>query len=46
MTDTATKPQETAQPQGQQKYLTPEQQQAIIVRGNPKIDNNIVKGYN
>ena len=36
----------TTQPQGTQKYLTPEQQQAIIVRGNPKVDNNVIKGYN
>jgi hypothetical protein len=26
--------------------FTPEQKQEIISKGNPKIDNNVVKGYN
>ena len=45
MSETA-QPPYVAQPQGQQKYLTAQQQQIIIAKGNPKIDNNVVKGYN
>ena len=26
--------------------FTPKQKEEIIAKGNPKIDNNIVKGYN
>ena len=26
--------------------LTPEQKEKIIAKGNPKMDNNVVKGYN
>jgi hypothetical protein len=32
--------------QEKHRDLTPEQKQKIIVKGNPKIDNNVVKGYN
>jgi hypothetical protein len=32
--------------QHKHRDLTPEQKQKIIVKGNPKIDNNVVKGYN
>lgn len=30
----------------QQRDFTAEQKQSIIAKGNPPIDNNIVKGYN
>ena len=26
--------------------FTPKQKQEIIAKGNPKIDNNVIKGYN
>jgi hypothetical protein len=26
--------------------FTPEQKEEIIAKGNPKIDNNVIKGYN
>ena len=26
--------------------FTPKQKQEIIARGNPKVDNNVIKGYN
>jgi hypothetical protein len=32
--------------QEKRRDLTSEQKQKIIVKGNPKIDNNVVKGYN
>ena len=32
--------------QEKHRDLTPEQKQKIISKGNPKIDNNVVKGYN
>ena len=32
--------------QEKHRDLTPEQKQKIITKGNPKIDNNVVKGYN
>ena len=32
--------------QEKHRDLTPDQKQKIIVKGNPKIDNNVVKGYN
>ena len=32
--------------QEKHRDLTPEQKQEIIAKGNPKIDNNVVKGYN
>jgi hypothetical protein len=32
--------------QEKHRDLTPEQKQKIIAKGNPKIDNNVVKGYN
>jgi hypothetical protein len=32
--------------QEKHRDLTPEQKQKIIIKGNPKIDNNVVKGYN
>jgi hypothetical protein len=32
--------------QEKHRDLTPEQKQEIILKGNPKIDNNVVKGYN
>jgi hypothetical protein len=32
--------------QEKHRDFTPEQKQEIIVKGNPKIDNNVVKGYN
>lgn len=28
------------------KDFTAEQKQQIIAKGNPKIDNNVIKGYN
>jgi hypothetical protein len=32
--------------QEKHRDLTPEQKKEIIAKGNPKIDNNVVKGYN
>ena len=32
--------------QEKHRDFTPEQKERIIVKGNPPIDNNIVKGYN
>jgi hypothetical protein len=32
--------------QEKHRDLTPEQKQKIITKGNPKIDNNVIKGYN
>ena len=32
--------------QEKHRDLTPEQKEKIIAKGNPKIDNNVVKGYN
>jgi len=32
--------------QEKHRDFTPEQKQEIIAKGNPKIDNNVVKGYN
>jgi hypothetical protein len=32
--------------QEKRRDLTPEQKQEIIAKGNPKVDNNVVKGYN
>jgi hypothetical protein len=32
--------------QEKHRDLTPEQKEEIIAKGNPKIDNNVVKGYN
>ena len=32
--------------QEKHRDFTPEQKQEIISKGNPKIDNNVVKGYN
>jgi hypothetical protein len=32
--------------QEKHRDFTPEQKQEIIAKGNPKIDNNFVKGYN
>ena len=26
--------------------FTPKQKEEIIARGNPKVDNNVIKGYN
>jgi hypothetical protein len=32
--------------QEKHRDLTPEQKERIIAKGNPKIDNNVVRGYN
>ena len=32
--------------QEKHRDFTPEQKQKIIAKGNTKIDNNVVKGYN
>ena len=32
--------------QEKHRDFTPEQKEEIIAKGNPKIDNNVVKGYN
>jgi hypothetical protein len=32
--------------QEKHRDLTPDQKEKIIAKGNPKIDNNVVKGYN
>jgi hypothetical protein len=32
--------------QEKHRDFTPEQKEKIIAKGNPKIDNNVVRGYN
>jgi hypothetical protein len=32
--------------QEKHRDFTPKQKEEIIAKGNPKIDNNVVKGYN
>jgi predicted NACHT family NTPase len=32
--------------QDKHRDFTPEQKEEIIAKGNPKIDNNVIKGYN